>query len=56
MSTFLLQVHLYVAPREPHGWQELRHRLYKINVELEWFDKYALGKKFEWEKVEEKKE
>jgi len=42
--------HLYVAPREPHGWQELRHRLYKINVELEWFSKYALGQDYEWEK------
>ena len=45
--------HLYVAPREPHGWRELRHRLYKINVELEWFAKYALDKKYQWEKVEE---
>jgi dipeptidyl aminopeptidase/acylaminoacyl peptidase len=42
--------HLYVAPREPHGWQELRHRLFKINVELEWFAKYALEKEYEWEK------
>lgn len=41
--------HLYVAPREPHGWRELRHRLYKINVELSWFAKYALGKEYEWE-------
>lgn len=45
--------HLYVAPREPHGWRELRHRLYKINVELEWFAKYALDKEYTWEKVEE---
>ena len=44
--------HLYVAPREPHGWRELRHRLYKINVELEWFAKYALGKSYEWEEVD----
>lgn len=43
--------HLYIAPREPHGWQELRHRLYKINVELEWFAKYALGEGYEWEKA-----
>lgn len=46
--------HLYIAPREPHGWQELRHRLYKINVELEWFAKYALGENYEWEKAPEK--
>ncbi len=43
--------HLYVAPREPHGWRELRHRLYKINVELDWFAKYALDQEYEWEKV-----
>jgi len=42
--------HLYVAPREPHGWGELRHRLFKMNVELEWFDKYATGKEYIWEK------
>ncbi len=45
--------HLYVAPREPHGWRELRHRLYKINVELEWFARYALNKEYQWEMVEE---
>ncbi len=42
---------LYVAPREPHGWRELRHRLFKVNVELEWFEKYALQKDYEWEKA-----
>lgn len=47
--------HLYIAPREPHGWQELRHRLHKINVELEWFAKYALGENYEWEMAPEKK-
>ncbi len=46
--------HLYVAPREPHGWGELRHRLYKVNVELEWFLKYALGEVYAWEKAPEK--
>jgi len=42
--------HLHVAPREPHGWRELRHRLHKINVELDWFAKYALNQEYEWEK------
>lgn len=41
--------HLYIAPREPHGWRELRHRLYKMNVELDWFAKYALNTKYTWE-------
>ncbi|MCU1262742.1 MAG: hypothetical protein JWO80_5627 [Bryobacterales bacterium] len=30
--------HLYIAPREPHGWAELRHVLFKMNVELDWFE------------------
>ena len=33
--------HLYMAPREPHVFQELRHALFKINVELEWFERKA---------------
>jgi dipeptidyl aminopeptidase/acylaminoacyl peptidase len=44
---------LYMAPREPHGWNELRHQLFKINVELEWFDKYALKRGYAWEKAPE---
>jgi len=50
--------HLYVAPREPHGWGELRHQLYKLNVEIEWFEKYATKRPFTWEKApgEDKKD
>jgi dipeptidyl aminopeptidase/acylaminoacyl peptidase len=40
---------LYVAPREPHTWEELRHQLFKINAELDWFEKYALGRAYVWE-------
>jgi dipeptidyl aminopeptidase/acylaminoacyl peptidase len=36
--------HLYVAPREPHQWNELRHQIFKANTELAWFDRYALGR------------
>ena len=36
--------HLYVAPREPHQWGELRHQIMKANTEIAWFEKYALGK------------
>ncbi len=43
--------HLYIAPREPHGWRELHHRLFKINVELDWFAKYALNEDYIWELV-----
>ena len=42
---------LYVAPREPHVWAELRHVLFKMNVELDWFEKYALGRAYTWEKA-----
>jgi dipeptidyl aminopeptidase/acylaminoacyl peptidase len=43
--------HLYIAPREPHGWAELRHVLFKMNVELDWFEKYAMNRTYVWEKV-----
>ena len=41
--------HLYVAPREPHGWAELRHVLFKMNAELAWFEKYAMNREYTWE-------
>ncbi len=41
--------HLYVAPREGHSWGELRHNFFKANAELEWFEKYALGRAYVWE-------
>lgn len=43
--------HLYVAPREPHGFQELRHQLFKMNVELAWFEKHVMGREYTWEKA-----
>ena len=43
--------HLYVAPREPHGWQELRHRLFKANVELEWCHRWVRGARWTWERA-----
>jgi dipeptidyl aminopeptidase/acylaminoacyl peptidase len=43
--------HLYVAPRAPHGWDELRHRLFKMNVELDWFAKHVRGTEYTWEKA-----
>jgi dipeptidyl aminopeptidase/acylaminoacyl peptidase len=43
--------HLYIAPREPHGWAELRHNLYKMNAEIGWFEKYATGRAYTWEKA-----
>ena len=44
-----VDTHLYIAPREPHGWQELRHELFKVNVELDWFERHVRGIEYEWE-------
>ena len=35
---------------EGHTWNDLRHQLSKANAELEWFDKYALGKAYTYER------
>ena len=40
---------LWVAPREGHGWSELRHVLFRVQVELEWFDKWLFSKSYTWE-------
>ncbi|UCH09092.1 MAG: S9 family peptidase [Fidelibacterota bacterium] len=47
--------HLYIAPREPHGWRELRHQLFKMNVEIDWFEQHAMGREYVWEKAPEEK-
>jgi dipeptidyl aminopeptidase/acylaminoacyl peptidase len=55
-----VETHLYVAPREPHGWEELRHELFKVNVELDWFEKHCMKREYVWERAplteKEKKE
>ena len=47
-----------MAPREGHGWQELRHRLFKLQIEMEWFEKYIHNRAYTWERApgDEKKE
>lgn len=42
--------HLYVAPNQGHGWRELQQRLFKANVELDWFERWALDREYEWER------
>jgi dipeptidyl aminopeptidase/acylaminoacyl peptidase len=42
---------LLVAPGEGHLWGALRHLLMKANIELEWFEKYANGRAYAWEKA-----
>lgn len=46
-----VETQLHIAPREPHGWRELRHRLYKVNLELGWYAKYALEEEYTWEEA-----
>jgi len=43
--------HLYLFPREPHVLSELRHQLFKMNVELDWFEKHARGQTYTWERA-----
>jgi dipeptidyl aminopeptidase/acylaminoacyl peptidase len=43
--------HLYVAPREGHSWSELRHRLFKLQIEMEWFEKHLFNRAYTWEKA-----
>jgi dipeptidyl aminopeptidase/acylaminoacyl peptidase len=43
--------HLYVAPREGHSWTELRHRLFKLQIEMEWFEKHLFNRAYVWEKA-----
>ena len=38
---------LYVADGEPHNFRKPSHRLFKINTELAWYAKYALGRDYE---------
>ena len=40
-----------MAPREPHGWRELRHRLFKSNVELDWFERWVMDREWTWEEA-----
>lgn len=44
-----IPTHLYVAPEENHMWLGLRQLLFKMNTELEWFEKYANHRAFTWE-------
>ncbi len=49
LKTNGVDTHLYMAPREGHGFRELRHQLFKVNVELDWFERHVRGIEYEWE-------
>jgi dipeptidyl aminopeptidase/acylaminoacyl peptidase len=40
---------LVIFPRAGHGPRELRHRLYKMNKEFQWLEKYIMGRDFMFE-------
>ena len=49
LKTNGVDTHLYIAPREGHGWRELRHALFKVNVEIDWFERHVRGIEYQWE-------
>ena len=40
---------LVVFPRSGHGPRELRHRLYKMNKEFQWLEKYIMEREFSFD-------
>ncbi len=42
-------VELVIFPREGHGPRELRHMLFKMNKEFQWFEKHIMGRDFQFE-------
>ena len=53
LKTNGVDTHLYIAPREPHGWRELRHELFKVNVEIDWFERHVRDMEYDWETAPE---
>ena len=53
LKTNGVDTHLYIAPREPHGWRELRHELFKVNVEIDWFERHVRNMEYDWETAPE---
>ncbi len=46
-----VETELYIAPGEPHGYRKPTHRLFKINKELEWFEKHVHGRDYQHQSV-----
>ncbi|WP_448551385.1 S9 family peptidase [Thalassotalea montiporae] len=42
---------LYIATGEPHGFRKPKNRLFKINKELEWFNRYIFNKAYSHEPI-----
>lgn len=43
-----VETELYLAPREPHNFSELRHRLFQANKHMDWFLKRLTGETYIW--------
>ena len=44
---------LYIAPNQKHGWGPPKQRLFKINAELEWFERYVNQREYQWQEPPE---
>lgn len=42
-----VETELYLAPGEPHNFRKLRHRLFQINVQMDWFARRVTGTAYE---------
>ena len=38
-----VETELYLAPGEPHNFRKLRHRVFQINVQMDWFTRRVTG-------------
>jgi dipeptidyl aminopeptidase/acylaminoacyl peptidase len=54
LSALGVEAALYLAPREPHNFRELRHRLFQINVQMDWFTRHVIAASYEFETVSAK--
>jgi hypothetical protein len=51
LKTLGVETELYLAPREPHNFAELRHRLFQVNKHMDWFLSHLTGKTYDWSKA-----
>lgn len=51
LKTLGVETELYLAPREPHNFAELRHRLFQVNKHMDWFLSHLTGETYDWSKA-----
>ncbi|WP_448664027.1 prolyl oligopeptidase family serine peptidase [Sphingomonas sp. CJ20] len=47
-----VEASLYLAPREPHNFRELRHRLFQMNAEMDWLLRHVVTADYVWERTD----